>query len=237
MTLLDALAATWPPFARHAVGPWTVAEGRGGGKRVSCATGDGDGDAIQMAEAMQDHLAQPRLFMLRPDQMALDQALAQRGYGLVDPTCIYSIDPRALAAKTPDWLTTFPHWPPLAVARDIWDRAGIGPARLAIMERVKGPKAAILGRVNDRPAGVGFVGVIGSTAMLHAVEVAADHRRHGLGVNILRAAGLWALEQGADRLALAVTSANQPARALYDGLGMQCVGQYHYRLAAKPGPA
>lgn len=237
MTVQQALSETWPPFDTHQTGPWTVAEGRGGGKRVSCATGDGSEDDIQLAEAMQDRLGQPRLFMLRADQMVLDQALDARGYDLVDPTCLYSIDPRILAARAADWLTSFPHWPPLAVARDIWDRGGIGPDRLAIMERVQGPKTVILGRVNDRPAGAGFLAMSGQTAMLHAVEVALPHRRRGLGVNILRAAANWAKEQGADALALAVTRANLPARALYDGLGMQCVGQYHYRLAANPGPA
>lgn len=237
MILQAALQDTWPAFARHAAGPWMVAEGRGGGKRVSCAAGDGGASDIPLAEAMQDRLGQPRLFMLRPDQMALDQALAARGYDLVDPTCLYTIDPGALAATMPDWLTSFPHWPPLAVACDIWARAGIGEARLAVMDRVPGPKTVILGRVNDRPAGAGFLALSGRIAMLHAVEVAAPHRRHGLGVNILRAAGLWAVDHGAEQLALAVTRANLAARALYDGLGLRCVGEYHYRLAAKPGPA
>ena len=40
----------------------------------------------------------------------------------------------------------------------------------------------------------------------------------------------WAAEQGADRLALAVTQANSGAIALYTSLGMQPVGEYHYRI-------
>jgi GNAT superfamily N-acetyltransferase len=236
MNLEAALLATWPPFARHSAGPWHVAEGKGGGKRVSCVTGEGGTDEVPLAEAMQDRLGQPRLFMLRQGQQMLDQALAARGYDLVDHTCLYAADPQVLAATAPEWLTSFPHWPPLAVARDIWGRAGIGVDRLAVMARVNGPKAVILGRAGDRPAGAGFVAVDGATAMLHAVEVAPSHRRRGLGVNILRAAAAWAVDQGAQHFALAVTSANLPARALYDGLGMRCVGQYHYRLAARPGP-
>jgi GNAT superfamily N-acetyltransferase len=236
MNLEQALLATWPPHALHPAGPWQVAEGRGGGKRVSCATGDGGAEDVALAEKVQDALGQPRLFMLRQGQEMLDQTLAERGYDLVDPTCLYAVDPQILAASAPEWLTSFPHWPPLAVACDIWGRAGIGPDRMAVMARATGPKAVILGRAGDRPAGVGFVAIAGGIAMLHAVEVAHTHRRRGLGANILRAAGAWAVSQSAQQFSLAVTSANLPARALYDGMGMQCVGQYHYRLATGPVP-
>jgi GNAT superfamily N-acetyltransferase len=66
--------------------------------------------------------------------------------------------------------------------------------------------------------------------MIHAVEVRPSLRRRGAGRQILAAAAQWAAEQGADRLALAVTQANSAARALYASLGMQPVGEYHYRI-------
>ncbi len=47
---------------------------------------------------------------------------------------------------------------------------------------------------------------------------------------MIAAAAAWAAEQGADTVALVVTEANAPARALYSSLGMAPVGQYHYRL-------
>jgi ribosomal protein S18 acetylase RimI-like enzyme len=76
---------------------------------------------------------------------------------------------------------------------------------------------------------VGFVALHGQTAVIHAVEVRPALRRNGAARQMLRAAAHWAAEMGADRLALAVTEANLPARALYASLGMQPVGQYHYR--------
>jgi GNAT superfamily N-acetyltransferase len=54
-------------------------------------------------------------------------------------------------------------------------------------------------------------------------------RRAGIGGNLLRRAAVWAGENGAHALGLAVTKANAPARALYASLGMKAVGQYHYR--------
>ena len=44
------------------------------------------------------------------------------------------------------------------------------------------------------------------------------------------ATALAAAQQGAARLSLVVTRQNAAARALYARLGMQDVGQYHYRL-------
>ena len=66
--------------------------------------------------------------------------------------------------------------------------------------------------------------------MLHGLEVAGSQRRQGLGRNLLHAAANWAADQGASRLSLVVTRQNTAARALYARLGMQGVGQYHYRL-------
>ena len=65
--------------------------------------------------------------------------------------------------------------------------------------------------------------------MLHALEVTPALRRMGSAAAMVRRAAYWAGEQGATRLSLVVTSANLPARALYASLGLQGVGQYHYR--------
>ena len=47
----------------------------------------------------------------------------------------------------PPWMTIFAHWPPLAIVSGLWAAGGIGPARVAVMDRVTGPKAALLARV------------------------------------------------------------------------------------------
>jgi GNAT superfamily N-acetyltransferase len=193
---------------------------------VSAATADGpwrDADLRQAEAAMGAQV----LFLIRDGETALDRALAARGYGIVDPVVAYACAAAKLAR--PPHMTTFPHWPPLAIARDLWAEGGIGPERVAVMDRVRGPKAAILVRQGDRPAGAAFVAAHGSTAMLHALEITPPRRRQGSAHHILMAAAHWALDQGADTLSLVVTAANEPARALYASLGMQVVGHYHYR--------
>lgn len=224
--LAEVMEATWPPASRRSLGPFTLRDGAGGGKRVSAASlndrfTDADLDALEAA------MTQP-LMLVRGNETALDTALAARGWQIVDPVVAYAAPVARLTADLPG-LTAFPHWPPLEIARSIWDRGGIGPARIAVMDRVQGPKAALLGRIDDRPAGVAFVACHGAEAMVHAVEVRDSHRRQGLGKHLLHAAANWAADQRATRLSLVVTRQNTAARALYARLGMEVVGEYHYR--------
>lgn len=229
------MEATWPPARAWAVGPFRVRDGAGGGKRVSAATCEGGWSEADLARA---EAAMPApLFLIRDGDAALDAALAGRGYRVVDPVLAYAAPVAALAGEVPP-LAAFAHWPPLRIAADIWAEGGVGADRVAVMERVAGPKAVLLGRIEDRPVGVGFVAISGAEAMLHALEVRAMFRRKGAGAMLLRAAANWAVAAGAERLSLVVTAQNLAARALYARAGMEVVGQYHYRTrqARKSGP-
>lgn len=224
--LSEVMEATWPPAAAWPAGPFLLRDGAGGGKRVSAATVEDDWTIADLDAAIAG-MADP-LFCLREGDSALDAALAARGWQVVDPVVAYAAPVAALTGDLP-FLTAFPHWPPLATACEVWDEGGIGPARRAVMERVAGPKTAVLGRAADRPAGAAFVACHGAEAMLHALEVRPAARRQGTGGHILRAAANWAAEQGATRLSLVVTERNAAARALYERAGMALAGQYHYR--------
>ncbi len=226
--LAGLMEATWPPRQATRLGPWTIRDGAGGGKRVSAATAEGvwTQDDIALAAAEMQALGEPSLFLIREGEALLDADLAALGYRVVDPVVAYAC---TVDLGRPPPMTTFAHWPPLAIARDLWAEGGIGPARVAVMDRVQGPKTVLLARQADRPAGVAFVAVSGRVAMLHALEITPLWRRHGSAHNIMQAAGQWAMDQGADTLSLVVTVANIPARTLYASLGMRAVGLYHYR--------
>lgn len=229
--LWSALEATWPAAEVTRLGPWVLRRGFGGGKRVSAASvaGPWDGHDIARAEAAMAAMGQTALFVLRDGDDGLDAALAARGYAVVDPVVVYGVPVADLAGVEPERMTTFAHWPGVQVTADIWDTCGIGPARRAVMARVAGPKAVILGRSGDRAAGVAFVAMADSVAMVHALEVLPARRRQGLARNLMRASAVWSHANGARTLALAVTADNHAARALYASLGMMAVGQYHYR--------
>lgn len=224
---MAALAATWPAARVWQQDGWTLRDGAGGGKRVAAASAGEGARAADLAGLMPDG----PLAMLRPDQSALDADLAALGYAVLDPTLVYAAPVADLAQKPPH-VSLFDIWPPLAIMREIWADGGIGPARLAVMERAPGPKTGLIARLSDRAVGSGFCAIHDRIAMLHAVEIAPAYRRQGAARTMLHGAAHWAQGQGADWLALAVTEANAPARTLYEAAGMQPVTRYHYRQAA-----
>lgn len=229
----DALDATWPGKAVHGLGPWRIREGAGGGQRVSAATtAVADVSDAEIAEAEDFHrsLGQKPLFQIRPGQEALDARLAARGYGKNDATHLRAAPVTQFAA--PPRLRSIPHWPPLALTREIWEGDHIGPERVAVMERVQGEKIALIGRDGndaDRASGAAFVALSGNIAMLHALTVLPHMRRRGSAHYIMCGAAEWAQDHGAEWLAVAVTQANAGAEALYTSLNMPVVGEYHYR--------
>jgi GNAT superfamily N-acetyltransferase len=224
--LAAVMEATWPPRHHWPVGPFTLRDGANGGKRVSAATCEGPFTEADL-DAAEAAMAEP-LMLIREGEDALDAVLAGRGWRVVDPVVAYTAPVADLTAELPH-LTAFPHWPPLEIARTIWAEGGIGSARVAVMDRVSGPKTAILVRSGDRPAGAAFVACHGLEAMVHSLEVLPAHRRRGVGANLLHAAANWAATEGAIRLSLVVTRQNAAANALYARLGMETVGHYHYR--------
>ena len=163
-------------------------------------------------------------------QPALSAALAARGYKIKDPVIGYAAPVAPLLAHLPPPVTSFEVWPPLALQAETWAAGGIGPARLAVMERVGLEKTTLFGRLEDAPAGAAFVALSEGVGMIHAIEVAPAFRRKGLGRYLIAAAARWVKNRGGSHLSLIVTRANGPANALYSSLGMTPVGNYHYRI-------
>lgn len=227
----EIVDGTWPAARYDRVGPFRLRQGQGGGSRVSAASAlapVADTD-IDTAEAAMRAMDQKCIFCLRPGEEALDAQLAARGYEVLDPVNIYECPVGRLIDLPVPRVTVFSIWEPLEIMRDIWAEAGIGPERLAVMDRAKGPKTGLLMRHRDQPAGAAFVAMHGDIAMLHALEILPDHRRQGLGQWAMRAAAFWAQEHGGHTLSVICTKANAGANGLYHSLGMEIAGEYHYR--------
>ncbi len=229
--LTAAIDATWPALRQIEVPGFTLREGAGGGSRVSAATARAGWDEshIAGAEAGMRDLGQLPRFMVRAGEAALDAQLEARGYIVTDPTLLRMAPVEVLHDRDIPRVTVFTIWEPLAIMREIWAAGGIGPARLAVMDRVRGPKTAIFGRTQDQPAGTAFAAIHEGTVFVHAVEVLPRLRRNGMAVWMMRLAARWGRAQGASRIAILVTRANAGANALYASLGMVEMGGYHYR--------
>lgn len=241
--LCDVIDATWPAARRLRCGPFVLRDGQGGGLRVCAATLARPGDRpdaamVADAECAMRDMGQRPVFALRPGDEGFDGMLAARGYGHGGQVMIRACRTGRLARALPR-LTVFAVQEPLAIMRDIWARAGIGPAQQAIMARVAGPRTGLLGRHGNRPAAAAFVAVHGGMGMIHALTVLPALRGRGIGGWMLRAAAHWARGQGA-RLLLALTAGDtgenrgntHGADAFFDALGLRPVGGFHYRLGS-----
>lgn len=233
----SVIDSTWPAARYERRGAWMLREGQGGGSRVSATTCEAllsDPEAeISAAEEAMTELGQALIFQIRPGEEAFDAMLKERGYVVKDPVTIYACSVDALCDVAIPRVTVLHIWEPLAIMREIWAEGGIGPERLDVMTRARGPKTSMLGRLKDKPGGVAFAAIHEGIAMVHAVEVLVHQRRSGMGRWFMRAAAFWARDNGAHTLSVMCTTANEAANALYSSIGMQVVGDYHYRFLNK----
>lgn len=228
--LAEAFEATWPAAEYADAGGFRIGRAQGAGRRVNsaCTVRSWSPADIDDVLRIQSDWRQAAAFRVLDDETRLIAALTDRGFQRATPTVVIQADVSALTDRRIPPVMAFAVWPPLAIQRDIWVAGEIGAERQAVMHRVAGPKAALLGRIEDRAAGAGFVAIHSGVAMVHGIEILPDWRRKGLAGWMMRRAAVWARENGADRLALAVTRANAPAIALYRGLGFSDAGGYAY---------
>ncbi|MFN3262598.1 MAG: GNAT family N-acetyltransferase [Pikeienuella sp.] len=231
--LFAALDATWPAAETRERAGWLLRRGAGGGRRVSSATALHPDADIADAEAGLAAWGQSPVFRISGAETALDAALEARGYAVEAPSVLFSTPAASLLDDRPETARVVRGSGRVALMEEIWAAGGIGPARLAVMDRAAPPKAFMLARLGDRPAAVAFIAAAGGVAMIHAVETLPEHRRKGAARMLLAAAARFAVETGAETLALAVEAKNERAIPLYLSLGMGERARYHYRV--KPG--
>ena len=105
--------------------------------------------------------------------------------------------------------------------------------RAALLARIRRPHRYALVTVGGEPAAGGLVVADGPLARLFALRTQPPFRRRGLARRLVAACAAWARAQGAERLYLQVEADNQPAIALYAGLGFAAAYRYGYRKATE----
>lgn len=228
--------ATWRGAETEALGAWRMRfSPAAAGNRASSVWPAGDpglpmADAVAAVEAAYRARGLPPRFQLWDGGGALDTALEAAGYRKYDRSVVMG---RGLAGAWPDppketiaiAVTT-----PLALMDEIWEQDGIPAPRRAVMERAEGPIMRFLGRIGMRPAGAVAAIVDRDVAVVHALTVLPAHRRKGVATRLMRAAVAFAEGAGAGVMAHSVSADSAGAIALYEGLGFQAFGEYHYRV-------
>ena len=230
--IMQAVERTWRPARMWDVGPVRMRAGQGGGQRVSSATTTGPVSEaeLQAAEAAFRDAGERPLFQCRDDVPDLANLLDRHGYVGRDKTIMYVLPIEHLTDIPIPRVTAFTIWEPLAIMNEIWATDDIGPERLAVMHRAP-VKTAVLARWNEKPAGAAFVATDEEIAMVHGLVVLPHQRRQGVAEWMMRRASLWAQTQGAKWMSVLCVADNAPANALYQALGFEAVGSYHYRVA------
>ena len=116
---------------------------------------------------------------------------------------------------------------PLVGVATCWNEAA--PCNIALNRQAQAVKLGVKAAAGT-PREFTTITVTDGIAMGHALEIATAHRGKGLGKWMMRCASFWAAENGADYMTALCTDANAAANGLYASLGMQAVGQYHYRM-------
>ncbi len=230
-SLFRSVDATWPPHRIWQQDGWTFRDGRGGGKRVSAATlaTAPDRADTEVAVRIMAEMDQPDLFMIRPQDVALDRQLSETGYTVIDPVTVLVAPLSAMTREAPTRVPLFVQEPTRDMA-EVWRAGGIGPARLDIMRRCTLTKTCVALKEDGHTAAVAFTACDDGLVMCHAVEVLAGFRRRGLGRDIMLAILDWARGQQAHSISVLTTRANTAALTLYDGMGMGEITGYHYRI-------
>lgn len=229
----------WPALNQALIDGWVLRFAGGHTKRANSITPLYDGriadlDAkISLCERIYAGQRLPPIFRLTSfaTPPGLDDALARRGYGLLDATGVMR---RTLGAEDDgassrltqlglaDWLPLF-----CKLSR-------VDPA-------THGTHGEMLGRIVARtcfaaldvagvPAAVGLGVLEGHLFGLFDVVTDLELRRRGHGAALVRAMMAWALTQGATDAYLQVVETNTAARRLYRKLGFTESYRYWYRM-------
>ncbi len=242
--LEHAAAPGWRAPEEARLGDWLLraASGFTGRANSALAAGDPGRPLSKAIDAVRNWYAArglPAMIAVpyptgRPGESALDRLLASLGWTIrADAATVMTAEPAKVAdqAGQPDVPVDFESEPDQAwLARYHYRGQDLPPAAVQVLTSAPWQAFASVRSAGDTIA-IGRVAGGGGWAGLTAIEVAAAHRRKGLGRAVTGALAACAVGRGATGLYLQVTDDNHGARALYRQLGFADHHGYHYRVA------
>jgi N-acetylglutamate synthase len=228
---LEAVAARgWPAPETARLGEWLLRAGEGWTRRANSAllTGDPGMPLPEALDRVREWYAErglvPRLAVPLPSLAPADKVAERLGWPAeMDVDVLTGL--LAQARPDPDLRVTAEpdaEWRAAYRARRV---PPVGAAILAAPDTVAFGALVEDGAIVAIGRGVVVDGWLGVSAM----EVPPEHRRRGLATRMLRGLLAWGAANGAARCYLQVESGNEPALALYRGLGFTRHHRYRNR--------
>jgi GNAT superfamily N-acetyltransferase len=222
----------WPAAEEVYLAPWLVRFADGYTKRANSATYlvDQPQGGIEKCEAFYAERRAPTVFRIQSfAPPAIDEALASRGYHLLEPTQVMELElkesrgpPGAIdTLLVSDWIQAYHML-----------RGGerpLHPQHERILSRIDAPILAAVLRRDGQVVSCGLGVQDGEYLGVFDMVTALEHRRRGYARELLSYILGWGKRQGARTAYLQVLDANIPASQLYSRLGFRACYSYWYR--------
>lgn len=235
---------TWPAEQSVLLNGWVLRTAAGYTKRANSVNplyGEESSIAdltnqIKLAEQYYKDAGLKPVFKITPyiQPTNLDEALAERGYTVVEPSSVRLLELEGLATPdlryeiqvqeslTEEWLNAFTKLS--ALSKDN------GSTLTRMLSACLLQQGYILLFNNGVPTACGLGVIQNGYIGLFDIITASDQRRQGMAEQLLLALLHWGKTQGATTAFLQVVQANTGASALYDKLGFKEIYQYWYRV-------
>ncbi|MEK5438688.1 MULTISPECIES: GNAT family N-acetyltransferase [Paenibacillus] len=235
---------TWPAEQSVLLNGWVLRTAAGYTKRANSVNplyGEKSSLAdltnqIKLAEQYYKDAGLKPVFKITPyiQPANLDEALAERGYTVVEPSSVRLLELEGLATPdlryeiqvqeslTEEWLNAFTKLS--ALSKDN------GSTLTRMLSACLLQQGYILLINNGVPTACGLGVIQNGYIGLFDIITASDQRRQGMAEQLLLALLHWGKTQGATTAFLQVVQANTGASALYDKLGFKEIYQYWYRV-------
>ncbi|MDA0218905.1 MAG: GNAT family N-acetyltransferase [Proteobacteria bacterium] len=238
--LEETTFASWPDLAHERLDGWLLRFAAGHTKRANSVNVLHADDRelerrIGKAEQRYRGAGLRPVFRLTPlAEAGLDDALAARGYAIVEPSLVKTApmiaglagDPAVHLSERPGegWLQGY-------VAAAAMDEAACVTLQ-AMLARIDGRPVYAMLHGEEGPLGFALAVTHGGRVGFFDVLTLPHARRRGIARRIMASLIAWSRDEaGASSMWIQVVAANDPARALYRDLGFATFYGYHYRVA------